>query len=419
MLTDISSKNRDIFFFIALGLYLAAKDIEISTIYYTVSWVPLLLKVLRYASYAMIICISVFLTNYNKKTLIRYAVFMMLFLVVSLTAGSVTIFFNFAFIFAAKDIPFRKVIRFVVIIQAIISICIVTGCIGGLIEDWTYLRSGGLVRHSLGYGYPNALPSIFFYLMLAACYLLRDRFRLWHLAAAEVVNYLIFYYTNARAGFGLTAVALVVLWALKFVTRPLKSNCGSRLLYIHSIYLIAIFAIAICYFYDPDVPLLAKANELLSKRLFYGHNALHTYKQTLFGQSIPWHGWGGYGYTTNTRPEEYNYVDCAYIKILLDNGILMLLSAVLGYMLAANEELKKGNRYFCAALLFANLYAMIEPRYIETGFNPFVWTLSSLIMYELCLDRSGNHSVIRIRRLAEEGENEGDYLLNKLVKRLK
>lgn len=414
---DNNIKNRDVYFFIALGLYLLAKDIEISSVYFTVQWVPMVLKFMRYASYAMVILISIFLTKYSKKILIRYAVFMLLFLMVSVTAGSVTIFFNFVFIFAAKDIPFNKEIRFVVIIQAIVSVSVVLGCMGGFIEDWTYVRTNGLLRHSMGYGYPNALPSIFFYSMLAICYLMRDRFRLWHLAVAEVVNYLIFYYTNARAGFGLTAVALVVLWSLRFVTKPLESNRCSRLLYVHSIYLIAIFAIAVSYFYTPDIPLLKTANELLSTRLFYGHNALHTYKITLFGQSIPWHGWGGFGYTTNTLPEEYNYVDCAYIKILLDNGILMLLAAILGYMLAANEELKKGNRYFCAALLFANIYAMIEPRYIETGFNPFVWTLSSLIMYEICFERDGDKSRLRIRRLKNDGPVE--YLLTGIIGRFK
>lgn len=414
-----SIKNRDIIFFIALGLYLLAKDIEISAVYYTVHWMPIVLKLLRYASYAMIICISIFLTKYSKKTLIRYAVFMMLFLIVSVTAGSVTILFNFAFIFAAKDIPFSKVLRFVISIQAIVSVCIVLGCTTGLIEDWTYLRSAGHIRHSLGYGYPNALPTIFFYLMLAVCYLMRDRFRLWHLIGAEVVNYIIFYYTNARAGFGLTAVALVVLWALRYVSKPLKSSHISRLLYVHSIYLIAIFAIVVCYFYTPDIPLLRTADEVLSGRLGYAHNALHTYKLTLFGQSIPWHGWGGYGYTTNTLPEEYNYVDCAYIKILLDNGILMLLAAILGYMLAANEELKKGNRYFCAALLFANIYALIEPRYIETGFNPFVWALSSLILYEFWLETGGDRIHFGTRSLSNGDEDSGDYLLNGIIERFK
>ena len=416
---DNSIKNRDVYFFIALGLYLLAKDIEISTVYFTVQWVPMVLKILRYASYAMIILISIFLTKYSKKILIRYAVFMLLFLMVSLTAGSVTIFFNFAFIFAAKDIPFSKVIKFVVMIQAIVSISIVLGCIGGVIEDWIYYRTADFIRHSLGYGYPNALPSIFFYLMLAICYLMRDRFRLWHLVAAEVVNYVIFYYTNARAGFGLTAVALVVLWALKYITKPLKANHASRFLYIHSIYLIAVFAILVCYFYDPENPLLAKANHLLSSRLVYGHNALHTYKVTLFGQNIPWVGWGGYGHTTDTLAGEYNYVDCAYIKILLDNGILMLLAAILGYMLAAYEELKKGNRYFCAALLFANIYAMIEPRYIETGFNPFVWALSSLIMYEICLERDGDYSRIRVRGLSDGHNSPGEYLLTGIIGRFK
>lgn len=395
--------RRNFLYFISLGIYLFAKNIEISSVYHTIFWLPKALEVIRYVSYAMIIGISIFLTQYRYKVLWRYLVFMAFFLLISIKAKSVTILFNFMFIFAAKDIPLKHMIKYVITLQIIISTCIFMGCMIGLVEDWTYLIAGRF-RHSMGYGYPNAIPTVYFYIMLAICYLMQNRLKLWHVVLFESFNLILFYYTNTRTAFALTAISVVALWALKFKKTPLVSCRKTRFLYVHSVYLIAVFAIIICYYYRATNPLLRTVDVFISNRLSMGHNALMINKLTLFGQRIQWYGFGGVGYTIDELAGEYNNVDCSYVKILLDHGIIMLTTAIIGYMYVANEELKKGNRYFCMALLFANLYALIEPRYIETGFNPFVWSLSSLLGNELYVAFKNRGGIrLRSRSLASKG----------------
>lgn len=384
-------KENDKYYFIALGLYLAAKNLEISTIYYTVWWMPQFLKILRYMSYIMIISISIFLTRYNIKEIGRYILLMLIFLIVSKIAGSATILLGFMFIFAGKDISMKRVIKYVICIQSIFAVSVALGSLIGLIEDWTYSIAGRF-RHSLGYGYPNTLPTIYFYIILAFCYLVEKRFKFWQFVVLQIGNYAIYSYTNTRTAFALTAVSLAVFWCITNQKRMLIPSRGSKLLYVHSIYTIAIFSILICYFYSPSNLFLEKLNAFVSNRISMGHNALMANKMTLFGQKIQWYGFGGVGYIIDELAGEYNYVDCSYIKILLDHGVVMLSLAILGYMRIATEELNKGNRFFCVALLFANLYAMIEPRYIETGLNPFVWCLSSLIRNKLSYDNKTEKS---------------------------
>ena len=395
--------QRNELYYVSLGLYLIAKNLEISSAYYTYAWLPQTLMILRYISYALIIFISLCLTRYSAKVFKRYVICMLAFLMISLTAGSVTIFFNFMFIFAAKDIPIEKLIKFVVAFQTIISFCIFLGSLTGVIADWTY-QIAGRFRHSMGYGYPNAIPSIYFYMMLTVCYLMRERIKIWHLVVFELINYLLFYYTNTRTAFVLTAIALVVLWATKFMKKTLVPNVFDRIIYVHSVYLIAFFSILMCYFFNSENIYMGMIDSFISNRLSMGHNALMINNLTLFGQKIQWYGFGGLGYTITELAGEYNHVDCSYVKILLDNGIVMLALAIIGYMFVANEELIKGNRYFCIALLFANLYAIIEPRYIETGFNPFVWCLSSLIGNEIYLSVKQGKVRFNYRSLLKKGE---------------
>ena len=315
---------------------------------------------------------------------------------VSLTAGNVTIIFSFMFIFAARDIPFMKLLKYVVTIQIIITVCIVSGCMAGIIEDWTYQR-GDIIRHSLGYGYPNALPTIYFYSIIAICCLMQKKIKLWHLVIFEGINYFIFLYTNTRTAFALVTIVLIVFWVMKYYTKPLTSNPITRIVYVHSVYLIAIVSIVACFLYIPSNPAFKLANELINNRLSLGHDALMNYDITLFGQNIEWYGYGGLGYTIMELAGEYNYVDCAYVKILLDNGLVMLLIAIFGYMYAASTGLIKGNRYFCMALLFANVYSMIEPRYIEVGLNSFVWCMSALICNEIYLAFKSDYNGLIIR----------------------
>lgn len=400
----MKSTKRDFLFFISFGLYLFAKYMELSTLHNMLSWLPMVLKLVRYASYALIIFVSLFLTRYTRKTLIRFIVFIALLFVISVKAESVTILFNFWFIFTAKDYPKEKLMRFVIAFQVLIMTAVVAGCMMGFLEDWIYMQDNR-VRHSLGYGYPNALPSIYFYVVLASCYLLRKRFTVLHFAVFQILNYIIFYYTKTRTAFALTALALFVFLFLRVYGKTLRDNKWNRLVYVHSVWIIALLSILACLAYNPSSSLWIRLDAFVNNRLRLGHDALLVNRLTLFGQKIQWYGFGGYGYTFMEMEGEYNYVDCSYVKILLDNGIIMLFLAVLGYAYAANEEMKKGNRYFCVALLFANLYSIVESRYITSGFNPFVWCLSALVCDELYLSmRKGPH--LRFRSLKRIHESE-------------
>ena len=292
----MKSTKLDFLFFLSAGFFILAKYMELSTLHAMLAWLPALLKVVRYASYALIILVTIFLTGHTRKALLRYILFLFLFLVISVKADSVTILFNFFFIFAAKDYPKEKLMKFVVTLQIVIMTLVVLGCFMGYLDDWIYWQ-GERVRHSLGYGYPNALPTIYFYVVLTVCYLLRKRFTFLHFVVFEILNYIIFVYTDTRTAFILTALALLVFLFLRVYRRSLSNNSWHRLIYVHSVWILALIAILACYFYNPGNVVWNRVNDIISNRLSLGHNALLINPLTLFGQKIQWYGFGGYGYT--------------------------------------------------------------------------------------------------------------------------
>ena len=385
----MNESKRDILFSASFILYLCARCIEITTIYYTIPFVPTALKLARYLAYALVLIISLFYLRFTHNEFQKYLGILVLLTVVSYVAQSVTILFDFIIVFASKDFLKGRVIKYAVIIQVIISICVVAGTMGGIIDDWIYLQGHGLrIRHSLGYGYPNTLPAIYFYATIAICYLLKDRYNTLYFAALELLNYWIFLQTNTRTAFLLTAVALLAFYILQFYKKPLIDNRTTRLVYLHSVWIIAIAAIIACRLYNPNSISWLNVDSFINYRLSLGHKALMENHLTLFGQKIEWYGYGGYGYTFTEMKGVYNYVDCSYLKILLDHGIIMLALAVIGYMFAVKEEMRKGDRFFCVAILFANVYSMLESRYILISLNPYVWCFSSLLRNDLVFDKT-------------------------------
>ena len=103
------------------------------------------------------------------------------------------------------------------------------------------------------------------------------------------------------------------------------------------------------------------------------------YGVSAFGEEIKWIGNGGYGYVFTHFDESYNYVDCSYVRILLDYGVIFFVIVIIGFSLAARKAKQENDKYLLLSLAFVAMYSIIEPRLLEIGFNNFVLVLVSLI----------------------------------------
>lgn len=369
--------RTEFLFFIALAIYMIAKTIEISTIFNDISWMPQLMKVLRYVSYGIIAIKLIYDSIYTEVEIVKILLIFILLGLVSLHIDSNVLFCSFFFIIAARNIDIRKLLLGAFWIQLILTIMIAVASQIGLVSDWMY-NIEGRNRHSLGYIYPSYIASIFFYMILAYMYIRKEKLHLLETIMIGVLNCIIFVLTDSKTSFVLTFLAIVVFFALKYYKKELKNNLISKLLYSYSVFGIAIISIVTCIVYNDENNFLVKINSFINNRLIMGHNALLEHGVTLFGERIRWIGFGGLGYITNALKEEYNFVDCSYVKVLLDYGMIFLLIMLSGYALVSYRAIKEKDRFLCICILFMCIYSIIEPRIIEFGFNPFVLSLCVL-----------------------------------------
>lgn len=369
--------RTEFLFFIALAIYMIAKTIEISTIFNDISWMPQLMKVLRYVSYGIIAIKLIYDSIYTEVEIVKILLIFILLGLVSFHIDSNVLFCSFFFIIAARNIDIRKLLLGAFWIQLILTIMIAVASQIGLVSDWMY-NIEGRNRHSLGYIYPSYIASIFFYMILAYMYIRKEKLHLLETIMIGVLNCIIFVLTDSKTSFVLTFLAIVVFFALKYYKKELKNNLISKLLYSYSVFGIAIISIVTCIVYNDENNFLVKINSFINNRLIMGHNALLEHGVTLFGEKIRWVGFGGLGYITNALKEEYNFVDCSYVKVLLDYGMIFLLIMLSGYALVSYRAIKEKDRFLCICILFMCIYSIIEPRIIEFGFNPFVLSLCVL-----------------------------------------
>ena len=369
--------RTEFLFFIALAIYMIAKTIEISTMFNDISWMPQLMKLLRYISYGIIAVKLIYDSIYTEMEIIKILLIFILLGLVSLHIDSNVLFCSFFFIIAARNIDMRKLLLGAFWIQLFLTIMIAVASRIGLVSDWMY-NIEGRNRHSLGYVYPSYIASIFFYMVLAYMYIRKEKLHLLETIMIGVLNCIIFVLTDSKTSFVLTFLAIVVFFVLKYYKKELKNNLISKLLYSYSVFGIAIISIVTCIVYNDENNFLVKINSFINNRLIMGHNALVEHGVTLFGEKIRWIGFGGLGYTTSALKEEYNFVDCSYVKVLLDYGIIFFVIMLSGYALVSYMAIKEKDRFLCTCILFMCIYSIIEPRIIEFGFNPFVLSLCVL-----------------------------------------
>lgn len=369
--------RTELIFFVALAIYMLAKTIEISTIFNEIGWMPQFMKLLRYLSYVIILVKLLYDSIYLKLEIVKLILIFLLLGLISLHINSNVLFCSFFFIIAARNIDIRKLLLGALWIQLILTIMIAVASQIGLVSDWMY-NIEGRNRHSLGYIYPSYIASIFFYMILAYMYIRKEKLHLLETIMIGVLNCIIFVLTDSKTSFVLTFLAIVVFFVLKYYKKELKNNLISKLLYSYSVFGIAIISIVTCIVYNDENNFLVKINSFINNRLIMGHNALMEHGVTLFGEKIRWIGFGGLGYTTSALKEEYNFVDCSYVKVLLDYGIIFFVIMLSGYALVSYRAIKEKDRFLCNCILFMCIYSIIEPRIIEFGFNPFVLSLCVL-----------------------------------------
>lgn len=85
----------------------------------------------------------------------------------------------------------------------------------------------------------------------------------------------------------------------------------------------------------------------------------------LLGTKIEW-----IGFSHNATAGAYNYVDCSYMQILLENGLIPLVIIIAVYTYIMYMAVKEKDFYLQTAVLLITAFSITEPRLLNLAYNP-------------------------------------------------
>lgn len=314
------------------------------------------------------------------------------------TVGSMTrmVPMMFPYIYCARRIPFPKIVRFTLKYSIITVAVIVASSMLGVIDNVVEYRSGR-VREYLGFRYALYLPGILLNMTLLWIYLKKYTVSLTGTLLWATLNWIVFLLTDSRISFVMAEVMLVVALVMRWLPGLVRKLRPAFVALIPSFLLFGGFSLLMTLMYDRSVKWMRQLNSFLEGRLNLGQKSLEKYGVSMFGKAIEWVG-NGLDSAGNSMEATYDYVDCLYVKVLQQNGILftVVLAMLLTWSMYALWKRREYHILIISAVVAA--HCILDDLSFTLHYNTF-WIANGLVIIApAMLDWNGKTNQVRKRR---------------------
>ncbi|MCQ4116508.1 polymerase [Ligilactobacillus sp. MP3] len=303
-----------------------------------------------------------------------YKLTIVLLLIILFAAGKNSFDYNFYYyaflIFAAKNIEFRKILKYYIIV--LVGGIIVTAIFAliHVIPAIVITRSNSsALRLALGSVYPSDLAARIFHLMVGYAVLKKFKLTLPEYLSIIAITVTTYIVTDTKLDLILMILLIICLSFYKYIV-ILMSMIKP---YIFNLLILGFIAINIllAYFYNPKISILNKLNSALTGRLDLANRGFNDYNVTLYGQYVYQNGWGG----IHKKIIDYFYIDSSLVRVLLMQGLIVYIILIC-LMLRDMKIFVKNKQFSLAiALFFIIASSAIDQHLIEITFN-FVFLAS-------------------------------------------
>lgn len=333
------------------------------------------LKVIRYFTLGVaILKIVIFdLRTYSKRRMALTAIVLLLLLISGLVSGSRALLWTAIMIVAAYRVDFKKMLRCLFIWEIILVIVLMLLSITGVIPDRVYYRGGQAIRHSLGFKYSTYIPLFFLTLSTIYLFLRKEQIKLYECITIVAVAIMIYVITDTRLEPALAVILTAGLFLYNRISGETykKMISGFAFVVVPVAVIISGFSIVL---YDSNNDIWRSINGFTSGRLSLSSKVLKEYGVSVFGNNIQWVGLSNVYEGENVR-SEYNAVDNAYLRLLVQFGVVaLMLFACSQANLIGLARVKADYRLQLIIALFV-VFSILNPHTYELAFCPFLLLL--------------------------------------------
>ena len=324
-------------------------------------WIPILLKIVTqdrfssrtFLSYAIFTCVAMLSLVFNRH-----------FILIDLSI----------LIVGVHGVPMKGVVRTFFYTASILCGMLFLLSVLGVIENRvTY--TGDRPRYSFGSVYATDFAATLFYIELAHAYLKGKKYSVWNFLFWIAVSFFVLHFCVARLDFALIFCVAWAMLGIAYSPKLFSARATGAILW-GFIPIFCIGSIVLHIVYTPGNDFLSWLNELLSGRLYYGNIVISDYGFSLFGKDIKMQGWG---FSTLEWDAElgYYFVDCGWLSIILQYGIVMAAFVCAVYTVVSMRSFKAGDSVLPVILFFIALSSVVDHHILEYWFNPFLLVLNA------------------------------------------
>lgn len=285
-------------------------------------------------------------------------------------------------ILGAKNIPFKKILKTVLIVEGSVVLSIIILALLKIIPNHTYYRyNGDVVRYSLGFSFAT-FPAIFIFCLTCYYYYIREKnIKIWEYFVIIVINAGVYIATNTRFDFICSLLITIIAFVYNKGWIKYKLNKLSIVISKYIMILFTVISIILAVIYTPNNKVMKKADTLLSGRLRLMHNSYLEYGFKPFGNDIDWveildikNG--------KISSQKQNVVDNGYVNIIMNYGWIVLIITLIGYYYLVKQQESEDDAFFKYIVMVTAVHSFINPQIYQIVYNPFLIMFSSLIFAE-------------------------------------
>ncbi|MBQ5481088.1 MAG: hypothetical protein IIT67_06570 [Clostridia bacterium] len=389
-------------FFFAYVVFMVATVLQ-TTMYTEMRYTSQLFIAMRYFAF-VVAAFKVLLDLYGDLTrvngqreklldwvsvVIKYVLMSALVVAVSITADERSLAFLLVILLSARGVQANKIFRVTLWMQAFLAAFVFLSAAFGFIIDLRFERGGVFNRHALGYWFPSYIMSYYFFVLLLLFWTRKKPLKPTSVALLEGLNLLLYLLTDARLGL----MVNTFLIAVEFVRSGEKWRAPlhrfvDKLMAVRVLGPVirwgwALLPELLCgylalLFTFPLSALAQKTDYILSNRIYYAYVGVQKYGIHLLGNDIEWVGFGARTDISDIE-KTYNFVDCAYVYILLYFGVLVFLGMLFAMFWVSVRLGRKGEYHKCFLYGIIFIYCFVEPRLLELNMNTFLFLTVPLL----------------------------------------
>ncbi|WP_334136695.1 hypothetical protein [Muricomes intestini] len=285
-------------------------------------------------------------------------------------------------IVGCRGIPFRKIAKSYLITCGILLIITITFALTGKIENFVLYQDGRRTRIAFGIIYPTDFSAHVFYLILAYCYLRKEKIKYLELGIIAMLGIFVYEFCDAR----LNTICIFLMVGILGYNKIRHDNAikKGRNYSMNSVFstflclsttLSSIFMIGITLLYSPSRKGMRLLDRLITYRLSLGKKGIDIYGFSIFGQPIRLIGNGN----SQTAPKNYFFLDSSYLFVPLLYGIFVFGIILVLFLVMSFRARKEKDWTLLWLISLMSLQCIIEHHMLDISYNVLLWgTLACL-----------------------------------------